>query len=278
MELDGRWTVLVVPDIRLVRKMPLHTFQTIYQPKKLPEKERQGRRSLGGSISVPGDALLRCELSSEDVPLLRSIYEAFPLTWQYRFIMNRHNCLIELGLMASKAEKDQGKRPRPTLVRLTRQRPRVLAPGSSKDLRQKKRTLSVNPSGEVVLESPHQAAQNPGGSAGGPYDSRKKLRELIGAPGTRIPNDALRNVPFYPSVGAQAVKKYFTSRWKEFTSHEDLEDVLEAAFGIQLKKVAAKALEVANKEKKRLLGKAESHEQETQSLRESLEATGKREE
>ncbi|KAL2542911.1 hypothetical protein Adt_03889 [Abeliophyllum distichum] len=34
-----------------------------------------------------------------------------------------------------------------------------------------------------------------------------------------MPDDALRNVPFYPSMGAQAVKKYFTPKWKEFASH-----------------------------------------------------------
>ncbi|KAL2492561.1 hypothetical protein Adt_28189 [Abeliophyllum distichum] len=41
-------------------------------------------------------------------------------------------------------------------------------------------------------------------------------------------------------------------------------------------KVVAEALESANKENKWLLGEAKSHEQETQSLRESLEAVKKR--
>ncbi|KAL2472321.1 hypothetical protein Adt_40457 [Abeliophyllum distichum] len=39
----------------------------------------------------------------------------------------------------------------------------------------------------------------------------------------------LQNVPFFPSMGAQAVKKYFTPKWEEFSSHRDLEDVLEAS-------------------------------------------------
>ncbi|KAL2472080.1 hypothetical protein Adt_40216 [Abeliophyllum distichum] len=57
----------------------------------------------------------------------------------------------------------------------------------------------------------------------------KRLRELIWAPGARIPDDVLRNVPLYPSMGAQAVKKYFAPKWEEFSSHGELEDVLEAS-------------------------------------------------
>ncbi|KAL2480678.1 hypothetical protein Adt_33644 [Abeliophyllum distichum] len=140
------------------------------------------------------------------------------------------------------------------------------------------RTLSVNPSGEFVLDSPPQVTQR----------------------------------------GAQAVKKYFTPKWKEFASHGDLEDVLEAGLaavirasamqlkvlgefrtrmqehkkpvaeasksdkehkqaleGLQATKVAVEALEVANKEKRRLLDEAESHKQETQSLRENFEVAEK---
>ncbi|KAL2540535.1 hypothetical protein Adt_01513 [Abeliophyllum distichum] len=69
----------------------------------------------------------------------------------------------------------------------------------------------------------------PEGGSGGPYDSKRRLRELIGAPSARIPDDILRNLPFYPSMGAQAVKKYFTPKWEEFSSHGELEDVLEAS-------------------------------------------------
>ncbi|KAL2470235.1 hypothetical protein Adt_38371 [Abeliophyllum distichum] len=97
------------------------------------------------------------------------------------------------------------------------------------------RTLSVNPSGKVVLDSPPQVTQNPGSLAGGPYDSRKKLRELIGNAGSRMPDDALQNVPFYPSMGAQALKKYFTPKWKEFASHGDLEDVLVAGLATAIR-------------------------------------------
>ncbi|KAL2533007.1 hypothetical protein Adt_06358 [Abeliophyllum distichum] len=214
---------------------------------------------------------------------------------------------------------------------------------------------SSRPKGKAVeVVYNYAVSQNPGSPAGGPYDSKKKVRELIGASGLRILDDALRNVPFYPSMGAQVVKKYFTPEWEEFATHRDLEDVLEAslaaairASAMQLKvlgefrtrmqehkklvaeatksdkehrqaleglqatmdsmriayehlqanlrefesnvlnlskqldnanaaqKVAAEALEAANKEKRRLLDEAKSHEQETQSLRENLEVAKK---
>ncbi|KAL2533014.1 putative abhydrolase domain-containing protein [Abeliophyllum distichum] len=301
------------------------------------------------------ETLPRCQLSSNDIEILRSIYQAPPSSQRYRFLLYRQCCLTELGLMTSQAEMDRWMCPRPTIARLASKKSRVLALSSSEDSKQKKvieelsregnreeaepegkavevmdkyavygvpslqRTLLVNPSGEVVLESPPQVTQNPRSPIGEPYDSKKKLRELIGAPGLRMLDDALRNVPFYPSMGAQVVKKYFTPKWEEFASHGDLEDVLEASLAaairastMQLKvlrkfrtrmqehkklvtkaskefesnvlnltkqldnanaaqKVAAKALEAANKEKRRLLDEAKSHEQETQSLRENLE-------
>ncbi|KAL2506462.1 hypothetical protein Adt_22083 [Abeliophyllum distichum] len=64
------------------------------------------------------------------------------------------------------------------------------------------RTLAVNTSGEVVLEGPSKSTSTPEGVAEGPYDSRRRLRELIGAPGSRIPDEQLRDVPFYPAMGA----------------------------------------------------------------------------
>ncbi|KAL2492564.1 hypothetical protein Adt_28192 [Abeliophyllum distichum] len=108
------------------------------------------------------------------------------------------------------------------------------------------RTITVNPSGEVVLESPSQATQNPESSVGGPYDSWKKLRELIGAPGPRIPDDALQNMPFYPTIEAQAMKKYFTPRWEEFASHGDLDNVVEVglAAAIRASRIQLKVLGV----------------------------------
>ncbi|KAL2533491.1 Uncharacterized protein Adt_06842 [Abeliophyllum distichum] len=64
------------------------------------------------------------------------------------------------------------------------------------------RTLAMNTSGEVVLEGPPKLSQKLGGTERGPYESKRQLREMIGAPGARIPDDVLRNVPFYPSMGA----------------------------------------------------------------------------
>ncbi|KAL2498116.1 putative abhydrolase domain-containing protein [Abeliophyllum distichum] len=232
-------------------EMPLHVFQTMYQPRKLPRKKgkdeepgwyyfcpwgphkplvtespssvKQWKEAwfwVTGNwqrveddpepdLDVPSvygiaNSLPRCELSREVVEVLRSIYQAPPATRRYEFTLNRHRCLIDLGLMTM----DKDKRPRPALARLSKQKPRALASGSSEESRQKKKQS---------------------GPEGSPYESKRRLRELIGALGARIPDDVLRNVPFFPSMGAQALKKYFTPKWEEFSSHGDLEDVLEAS-------------------------------------------------
>ncbi|KAL2492420.1 Uncharacterized protein Adt_28048 [Abeliophyllum distichum] len=293
-------------------EMPLHVFQTIYQPRKLPRKKggveevgwyyfcpwgshkplvtgcpssiKQWKESwfwVSGNWqkvfddpepeldapSVYGIAspLPRCELPGDVVDVMKSIYQADQKTRSYGFILNRHRCLVELGLMASKAEMDQGRRPRPTLAKLTNQRPKTLVHGSAEDASQRKVVEGLSRAGNkevpgasnvievddapevevplsrkrkakasgagagVVLEGPSKSTPTPEGGAGGPYDSKRRLRELIGIPGARIPDDVLRNLPFYPSMGAQAVKKYFTPKWEEFSSHGELEDVLEAS-------------------------------------------------
>ncbi|KAL2497028.1 Plus3 domain-containing protein [Abeliophyllum distichum] len=328
-------------------EMPLHVFQTIYQPRKLSRKK--GREEEVGwyyfcpwgshkplvtgcpssikqwkeswfwvssnwqrvfdnpetdldapSVYGTTSPLPRCELSQDVVDVLKSIYQADQKTWSYRFILNRHRCLVELGLMASKAEMDQGRRPRPTLAKLTKPRPKTLVPGSAEDALQRKavedlsrarnkevagaskvievddtpevevplsrkrkakasgvgasqattsaveivdpcsvlpfqRTLTINTSGEVVLDGSSKSAPTLEGGNGGPYDSKRRLREMIGAPGVRIPDDTLRNLPFYPSMGAQAVKKYFTPKWEEFCSHGELEDALEASLALAIR-------------------------------------------
>ncbi|KAL2525972.1 Uncharacterized protein Adt_11026 [Abeliophyllum distichum] len=82
--------------------------------------------------------LPRCELSGDIVDVLWSIYQADQKSRSYGLILNRHRCLVELGLMASKAEMDQRRRPRPTLARLTKQRPKTLVPGSAEHTSQRK--------------------------------------------------------------------------------------------------------------------------------------------
>ncbi|KAL2480241.1 Uncharacterized protein Adt_33207 [Abeliophyllum distichum] len=271
-------------------EMPLYVFQTIYQPIKLPKKKGREKEARGvhddpeldldvSSFYGIANTLPRCELSKDVVDIVRSIYQAAPLTRSYGLILNWHRCLVELGLMASKAKMDQERRPRPTFACLSKQRPKVLVPSSAEDTLQRKviedlsregnsaevatpdvveiedtgvpegevplkrkrkgwgfgsvpsqskkkvelvdnytvcapqplqRTLSVNPSGEVVFDSPLRTDPISRGSGFGPFDSRKKLRELIEPPGSRISNDTLRNISFFPSIGAQAVKKYFT--------------------------------------------------------------------
>ncbi|KAL2511761.1 Uncharacterized protein Adt_17361 [Abeliophyllum distichum] len=300
------------------------------------------------SVYGIANSLPRYELSRYIIDVLRSIYQGDPKTWSYELILNRHRCLVELGLMASKAEMDQGKRPRPTLAHLTKQRPKVLVLGSTEDTSQRKviedlsrkgnreavgasTVIEVDDAtdGEVPLSRKRkarafetetsQARRNvvevvdnytaSGGGDGGPYDSKRRFRELIGALGVRIPDDALQNLSFYPSMGAQAVKKYFTPKWEEFSSHGELEDVLEALEGLQaaldsartayeqmesdlkesesnvldltkqldnanaVQKFTVEALEAANKEKRRLLEEAKSRDEEIQSLRKDLESS-----
>ncbi|KAL2512348.1 Plus3 domain-containing protein [Abeliophyllum distichum] len=347
-------------------EMPLHVFQTMYQPRKLPRKKgkdeepgwyyfcpwgphkplvtenlssvKQWKEAwfwVTGNwqrveddpepdLDVPNvygidNSLPRCELSREVVEVLRSIYQAPPATQRYEFILNRHRCLIDLGLMMM----DKDKRPRPALARLSKQKPRALAPSSSEESRQKKvledlsrqgsketaqtlkvikvedsapegdvplsrkrktrapgsgasqgsveivddpatcsvpplqRTLAINTSGEVVLEAPPRLSQKTSGPEGNPYESKRRLRELIGASGARIPDDVLRNVPFFPSMGAQAVKKYLTPKWEEFSSHGDLEDVLEASLASAIR---ASALQM------KVLGESRTRMQEQRRL------------
>ncbi|KAL2533323.1 Plus3 domain-containing protein [Abeliophyllum distichum] len=361
-------------------EMPLHVFQTVYQPRKLPKKKgkeeeagwyyfcpwgshkplvtgcpssiKQWKESwfwVSGNwqrvvddpepdLDVPSvygiaSSLPRCELSSGSIEVLRS----------YSFILNRQRCLVELGLIPSQDEMDQGRRPRPTLAKLAKQRPRTLVPGSAEDSSQRRviedlsragnkeavkvievddtpetevplsrkrkarpsgpgasqaavtavesadpptttsvpplqRTLAVNTAGEVVLEGPSKSTPTPEGESGGSYESKRRLRELIGAPGARIPDDALRSVPFFPSMGAQAFKKYFTPKWEEFSSHGELEDVLEAslASAIRASAMQMKVLgEFRNRiqEQKRQFAEASKADKEHQQALEGLKAT-----
>ncbi|KAL2505664.1 Uncharacterized protein Adt_21285 [Abeliophyllum distichum] len=351
-------------------EMPLHVFQTVYQPRKLPRKKgkeeeagwyyfcpwgshkplvtgcpssiKQWKESwfwVSGNwqrvvddpepdLDVPSvygiaSSLPRCELSSGSIDVLRHLHAA---------------------------DMDQEKRPRPTLAALTKQRPRMLVPGSAEDSSQSKviedlsragnkkaaepskvievddapetevplsrkrkarpsgagtsqaaatvveiadpptttsiphlqRTLTVNTAGEVVLEGPSKSTPTSEGETGGSYESRRRLRELIGAPGARIPDDALRSVPFYPSMGAQAFKKYFTPKWEEFSSHGELEDVLEAslASAIRASAMQMKVLgEFRNRmqEQKRRVAEAskadKEHQQALEGLKAALEST-----
>ncbi|KAL2497075.1 Plus3 domain-containing protein [Abeliophyllum distichum] len=219
------------------------------------------------SVYGIANLLPRCELSRDIVDVLRSIYQANQKSRSYELILNRRRCLVELRLMASKdtsqrkAIEDLSREENKEAVEASKvievdDTPEVEVPLSRKrkartartETSQAKRsvvevvdnyvvcsapllqrTLAVNTSGEVVLEGPSRSTLTPGGGDSGPFDSKRRLRELIGAPGARIPDDALWNLPFYPSMGAQAVKKYFTPKWEEFFVHGELEDVLEAS-------------------------------------------------
>ncbi|KAL2465639.1 Uncharacterized protein Adt_41490 [Abeliophyllum distichum] len=246
-------------------EMRLHVFQTIYQPRKLlrkkgcPSSIKQWKESwfwVSGNwqrvfddpkpdLDVPSvygiaSSLPRYELSQDVVDVLRSIYQADQKARSYGLILNRHRCLVELGMMASKV---RGQRHwRLALSRILRKRkavedlsragneevaeaskvievedtPEVEVPlsrkrkartaetGTSQAMESAvevdntvcsapplQRTLAVNTSGEVVLEGPSKSTPTPRSGDDGPFDSKGRLRELIGAPGARIPDDAL---------------------------------------------------------------------------------------
>ncbi|KAL2497747.1 hypothetical protein Adt_23297 [Abeliophyllum distichum] len=212
---------------------------------------------------------------------------------------------------------DQGRRPRPTLAKLAKQRPRTLVPGSAEDSSQRKVIEDLSRAGNKEateapkadggcsgdrrpaygfqrtappkdvgsqhggkgdpLRVPRSRHRSPESGSGGPYDSKRRLRELIGSSGARIPDDSLQNVPFYPSMGAQAVKYYFTPKWEEFSSHEELEDVLEAslASAIRASTLQMKVLgefRTRMREQKKLVAQSSKADKEHQQAIEGLKA------
>ncbi|KAL2525130.1 Uncharacterized protein Adt_10184 [Abeliophyllum distichum] len=128
------------------------------------------------------NALPHCELSRDVVDVVRSIYHAAPLTQRYGLILNRHRCLVELGLMASKAEMDQERHPQPTLECLTKQRPRILVPSSAEDTSQKKviEDLSREENGVEVAAPDVLEVENSGAPEGDAPLKRKRKSGLLG--------------------------------------------------------------------------------------------------
>ncbi|KAL2497090.1 putative abhydrolase domain-containing protein [Abeliophyllum distichum] len=245
------------------------------------------------SVYGIANLLLRCELSGDIVDVMRSIYQAYQKSRSYELILNRHRCLL-------KWIKEDA--PRPTLARLTKQRPKTLVPGSVEDTSQRKaiedlsrernkeaveasKVIEVDdtPEVEVPLSRKKKARATRTGTSqargsavetltsgdgdSGPFDSKRRFRELIGAPGARIPGDALWNLPFYPSMGAQAMKKYFTPKWEEFSAHGELEDVLEASLASAIR-ASAMQLKVLGEfrtrmqEQKKLIAEASKSDKE----------------
>ncbi|KAL2466378.1 Uncharacterized protein Adt_42229 [Abeliophyllum distichum] len=237
------------------------------------------------SVYGIANSLPRCELSRDIVDVLRSIYEADQKTRSYGLILNKHRCLVELGLMASKEDTSQRK----VIEDLSREGNKEAVDalkvievddaveGEVPLSRKRKRTLAANTSGEVVFESPSKSTQTSEGGNGGPYDSKRRFRELIEAPSARIPDDDLRNLPFYPTMGAQAVKKYFTPKWEEFSSHGELEDVLEASLALAIR-ASAMQMKVLGEfrtrmqEQRKLVAEASKSDKEHKQALEGLQA------
>ncbi|KAL2481219.1 putative abhydrolase domain-containing protein [Abeliophyllum distichum] len=337
--------------------MPLHVFQTVYQPRKLPRKKGKEEEA-GWYYFCPWGShkplVIGCPSSIKqwkeswfwvsgnwqrvvddpepdlDVPSVYGIASSLPrcraFNWEHR---------------RSPLKWIKEDAPVPTLAKLAKQKPRTLVPGSAEDSSQRKaiedlsragnkdvagasnviqvddapevevplsrkrkakpaevsqarggtidvdttvggmpplqRTLAVNKSGEVVLEGPSRPSQAPGSGEGGPFDSKRRLRELIGSSGAKIPDDSLQSVPFYPSMGAQAVKYYFTPKWEEFASHGEVEDVLEAslASAIRASTLQMKVLgefRIRMREQKKLAAQSSKADKEHQQAIEGLKA------
>ncbi|KAL2542110.1 hypothetical protein Adt_03088 [Abeliophyllum distichum] len=63
------------------------------------------------------------------------------------------------------------------------------------------------------------------------WDSKKKLRELIGALGARLSDDVIHNLLLHPDLETQVFRKYFSPKWKDFAAHKDVENMIEASLG-----------------------------------------------
>ncbi|KAL2497916.1 hypothetical protein Adt_23466 [Abeliophyllum distichum] len=106
-----------------------------------------------------------------DVPYVYGIATEWGLDRRYGFLLDRQCCLVKLGLMASKAEMDQGVRPRPTMALLASRKPNSLAPGSSEDSKQKK----------VIEELSREGNKGEAGSAGEDLVSHGDLEDALEA-------------------------------------------------------------------------------------------------
>ncbi|KAL2513123.1 hypothetical protein Adt_18723 [Abeliophyllum distichum] len=78
-------------------------------------------------------------------------------------------------------------------------------------------------------------------------------------------------------MGAQAVKKYFTPKWEEFSSHDELEDLLEAslASAIRASAIQMKVLSefrTRMQEQRRRVAEASKADKEHQQALEGLKA------
>ncbi|KAL2499538.1 Uncharacterized protein Adt_25088 [Abeliophyllum distichum] len=289
-------------------EMPLHVFQTIYQPRKKGREEEVGwcyfcpwgphkplvtgcpssikqwkeswfwvsgnwQRVFGDpepDLDVPSvygiaNSLPCCELSRDVVDVLRSIYQADQKSRSYGLILNRHRCLVELGLMASKAEMDQGRRPRPTLARLTKQRPKTLVPGSAEDTSQRNAIEDFSREGNKEVVEASKVIEVDDAPDAEVLLSRKRKVRASGTEASQATTSAVDIVDTYatcsipPSRGRWLLicrgrgsrcddsrrcpsestllpfhvrpgrEKYFTPKWEEFSSHGELEDVLKAS-------------------------------------------------
>ncbi|KAL2471585.1 hypothetical protein Adt_39721 [Abeliophyllum distichum] len=255
-------------------EMPLHVFQTIYQSRKLPRKKGR-EEEVGWYYFCPWGShkplVTGCPSSIKqwkeswfwvsgkwqrvfddpepdlEVPSVYGITSG-PEGPELRIDLEPTLLLSRAWVMASKAEMDQGRHPRPTLAKLTKQRPKTLAPGSAEDTSQRKavedlsraenkevtgasKVIEVDDAPEVEVplswkrkaKSAETGLSQARGSAvdvdntvcGAPPLQRTLAVNLSGEVVLEGPPGLLRP----REAEMEAVKKYFTPKWEEFSSH-----------------------------------------------------------
>ncbi|KAL2474555.1 hypothetical protein Adt_35291 [Abeliophyllum distichum] len=109
-------------------------------------------------------------------------------------------------------------------------------------------------------------------------ESKRMLEELIRLTGRRFPNDAIRALPLYTALGAQAFCKYFSLKYKEFTTHGGLEDLINTnlastitirAVEVQMKTIIS--LEKLKQQQQKLLAEASKSNEHKNALKGSGE-------
>ncbi|KAL2487118.1 putative abhydrolase domain-containing protein [Abeliophyllum distichum] len=161
------------------------------------------------SVYGIANSLPCCELSRDIVDVLRSIYQVDQKTQSYGLILNKHRCLVELGYQASKAKMDQGRCPRPTLARLTKQRPKVLVPGSTEDTSQRNIIEDLSKEGNKEAVEASKVIDVDDAPEGEVPLSRKRKARALGTGTSQARGSAVEVVDNYTVCSAPP----FRGRW-----------------------------------------------------------------
>ncbi|KAL2471818.1 Uncharacterized protein Adt_39954 [Abeliophyllum distichum] len=149
-------------------EMPLHVFQTVYQPRKLPRKKGKEEEAGWYYFCPWGSHKPLVTGCPSSIKQWKESWFWVSGNWQ-RVVDDPEPDLDVPSVYGIATDMDQGRRPRPTLAALTKQRPRMLVPGSAEDSSQRK-----------VIEDLSRAGNK--GAAESP-----KVIEVDDAPETEVP-------------------------------------------------------------------------------------------